>query len=69
MQLLKPQFQDSVENKETLEKTQGQANHDSRKASTPGFAAPDPSTGPEAPPEEIFPIPIWQPIEDKPIDE
>ncbi len=38
-------IQDSVENKETHEETQGQANHKSRKASGPCFAAPDPSTG------------------------
>ena len=31
--------------------------------------APDPSTGPEAPPEEIIPIPIWRTFEDKPINE
>ena len=38
-------------------------------AFAPDFAAPDPSTGPEAPPEEIISIPIQQPFEDKPIDE
>ena len=43
--------------------------HESRDPSAQGFAAPDPSTGPEAPPEEILPIPIWRPFEDKPIDE
>ena len=48
---------------------QGQANHESREASAPGFAAPNPSNGPEAPPEEILPIPIWRPFEDKPIGE
>ena len=53
-QTLPQQVQDSVENNETHEKTQGQANHESREASGPGFAAPDPSTGPEAPPEEIL---------------
>ena len=42
---LQSQIQDSVENKETHEETQGQANHKSRKASTQGFVAPDPSNG------------------------
>ena len=69
VQTLQSQIQDSVENKETHEETQGQANHKSRKASGPGFAAPDPSTGPETPTEEILPIPIWWPFKDKPIDE
>ena len=41
-------------NDETHEETQGQANHESKEASGPGLAAPDPSTGPEAPPEEIL---------------
>ena len=59
MQRLQLQIQDSVENKEIHEETQGQANHKSRKASVPGFAAPDPSTGPESPTEEIFPMSIW----------
>ena len=68
VQTLQSQVQDLVENEETPEETQGQANHESKEASAPGFAAPDPSTGPEAPPEEILPIPIWQPLEDKPID-
>ena len=68
-QTLQSQIQESVENEETYEETQGQAQLESRKASAPGFAAPDPSTGPEAPQEEILPIPIWQPFEDKPIDE
>ena len=45
VQTLQSQIQDSVENKETHEETQGQANHKSRKASAPGFVAPDPSTG------------------------
>ena len=54
VQTLPSQVQDSVENDETHEETQGQANHESREASGPGFAAPDPSTGPEAPPEEIL---------------
>ena len=58
VQTLQSQIQDSVENKEAHEETQGQDNHKSRKASAPGFAAPDPSTGPETPPEEILPIPI-----------
>ena len=43
-----------MENDETHEETPGQANHESSKVSGPGFAAPDPSTGPEAPPEEIL---------------
>ena len=66
---LQSQIQDSVENKETHEETQGQANHKSRKASAPDSAAPDPSTGPETHTEEILPIPIWLPFKDKPIDE
>ena len=59
IQTLQSHIQDSVENKETHEETQGQANHKSRKASASGFAAPDPSTGPETPTEEILTIPIW----------
>ena len=58
VQTLQSQIQDSVENKEAHEETQGQDNYKSRKASAPGFAAPDPSTGPETPPEEILPKPI-----------
>ena len=58
VQTLQSQIQDSVENKEAQEETQGQDNHKSRKASAPGFAAPDPSTGPETPTEEIHSIPI-----------
>ena len=58
-----------MENKETHEETQGQANHKSRKASGLGFAAPDPSTGQKTPTEEILPIPILWPFKDKPIDE
>ena len=58
VQAMQSQIQDSLENKEAHEEIQGQGNHKSRKASAPGFAAPDPSTGPETPPEEIFPIPI-----------
>ena len=50
MQTSQSQIQDSVENKKTHEETQGQASHESREASAPGFAAPDPSTGPEYPP-------------------
>ena len=46
VQTLQSQIQDSVENKEAHEETQGQDTHKSRKASTPGFAAPDPFTGP-----------------------
>ena len=38
-------------------------------AAQAGFAAPDPSTGPEAPTEEILPIPTCWPFEDKSIDE
>ena len=59
MHTLQSQIQDSVENKEKHEETQSQANHKSRKASAPVFAAPDPSTGPKTPTEEILPIPIW----------
>ena len=59
VQTLQSQIQDSVENKETHEETQGQANHKLRKASARGFAASDPSTGPETPTEDILPIPIW----------
>ena len=51
MQTLQSQVQDSVEKDKTHEETQGQAKHESREASGQGFAAPDPSTGPEAPPE------------------
>ena len=58
IQTLQSQIQDSVENKEAHEETQGQDNHKSKKASALGFAAPDPSTGPETPPEYILPIPI-----------
>ena len=47
-----------MENKEAQEETQGQDNHKSRKASAPGFAAPDPSTGPE----EILSIPLIEHI-------
>ena len=53
VQTLQSQVQDSVENEETHEETQGQANHEPREDSAPGFAAHDPSTGPEAPPEEF----------------
>ena len=51
VQTLQSHVLDLVENAETHEETQGQANHESREASGPGFAAPDPSTGQEAPPE------------------
>ena len=68
VQTLQSKIQDSVENKETHEETQGQANHKSRIASVPGFAAPDPSTCPETPTEESLQIPIWWPFKDKPID-
>ena len=67
VQTLQQQIQESVENEETHEETQGQANHESREASVPGFAALDPPNGSEAPTEEILPIPIWHPFEDKPI--
>ena len=53
----------------TPEELQGQAHHESREASGQGFAAPDSSTGPEAPPEKILPIPILKPFENKSIDE
>ena len=53
MPTLQSQVQDSVENYKTHEETQSQANHESKEASGPGFAAPDPSPGPEAPPGEI----------------
>ena len=65
MQTLQSQIQYSVEEEET----QGKVNHESREASATGFAAPDPSTGPEAPSEEILPKPIWQLFKDKPIHE
>ena len=55
---LQSQIQKSVENKEAHEEIQGQAKYESRKASAPGFSAPDPTTGPEAPSKEILPIPI-----------
>ena len=42
VQTLQSKIHDSVQNKETHEETQGQANHKSRKASAPGFAAPIP---------------------------
>ena len=44
-------------------------NHKVKRSLAPGFSAPDVSTGPYAPPEEILAIPIWRPFEDKPIDE
>ena len=69
VQTLQTQALDSVENDKIHKETQGQANHESSEASGPGLAATDPSTGPEAPPEEILPIPIWIPFENKPIDE
>ena len=56
---IETKIQDSVVNEETYKETQGQANHESRKSSAPVVAAPDPSTGPEAPPEEILPIHIY----------
>ena len=37
-QTLQSQIQESVENEETYEETQGQANNESRKASVQGFA-------------------------------
>ena len=69
VQQLQSQVQDAVVNKEKHEEMQGQANHESREASAPGFAPTDPSIVAEAPPEEILPIPMWQPFVDKPIDE
>ena len=69
VQTLQSHIQESVENKETNEETKGQANQESRTASTSGFAALDPFTSPEAPPDEILPVPIQRPFEDKPIDE
>ena len=69
VQTLQSKALDLVENAETHEETQSQPNHESREASGPGFAAPDPSTVPEAPLEEILPIPIWKHFEKKPIDE
>ena len=61
VQTLQSQIQDSVANEESKKhlETRGQANHESREASAQGFATIDPSTGPEAPLEEIIPIPIW----------
>ena len=44
VQILQSQVQDSVENKETHDETQCEANHESREASALGFPAPDPST-------------------------
>ena len=44
VQTLQSQTQDSLEYEKAHEETQGQDNHKSRKASAPGFAAPDPST-------------------------
>ena len=46
VQTLQSHVLDLVENAETHEETQGQDNHKSRKASTPGFDASDPFTGP-----------------------
>ena len=54
VQILPSHVQDSVENDKTHEEIQGQANHEPREASGPGFAAPDQSTGPGAPPEEVL---------------
>ena len=51
LQKFESKVPDSVENKETYEEMQGQAKHEWREASAPGFAAPDPSTGAEAPQE------------------
>ena len=58
VQALQSQIQDLVKNKESHGETQGQATHKSRKASAPGSAVPDPSTGPETHTEEILQIPI-----------
>ena len=49
VQTLQSQVQDSVGNEENYEETHGQDNPESREAFVPGFSAPDPSTGPEAP--------------------
>ena len=40
------QVQDSVKNNKTHGETQGQAKHESREPSGPGFATPEPFTGP-----------------------
>ena len=50
VQTLPSQVQDLLKNDKTHEETQGQASHESREASGPGFAAPDPSAGPKATP-------------------
>ena len=52
---LQSQVQDLVGGKH--KKTQDKASHEWREAFAPGFAAPDPSAGTEAPPEEILPYP------------
>ena len=69
VQTFQSPVQDSVKNNKTHGETQGQVKHESREPSGPGFAAPDPATGPEAPLEEILHIPIWLPFENKPINE
>ena len=51
VQTLQSHVLDLVESAETHEETQGQANHKSREASGQGFAAPDPLTSQEGPPE------------------
>ena len=46
-----------MENKDTHEEPKRQVDHESREASAQGFAAPDFSTGSEAPPEKLSPYP------------
>ena len=46
VQSLQSQVQNLMENEETPEDTQGQTIYESKSASAPGFAAPDPSTCP-----------------------
>ena len=68
MQTLQSQGHDSVENEETHKETQGHSNHELREAIA-RFGCPRSLDAPEAPPKEIFPMPIWRPFEDKPLDE
>ena len=46
VQTFQSQVQGSVKNKKTHGETQVQAKHESREPSGPGFAAPEPFTGP-----------------------
>ena len=69
VQTLQSQIQESVENEETYNETQRSSLAWVKTSLRPGFGAPDPSTGAEAPSEEIIPMSIWPPFEDKPIDE